>query len=289
MSSDDRQLTISEALREAQKITRLHSDSPSLDAQVLLGHILQKPLSWVLAHPESRLSPDQQVTLSQSLSQLESGTPLPYLLGHWEFYGLKFSVSPAVLIPRPETELLVEAALSWLRAHPDQRAAADIGTGSGCIAVALAKHIPDLHVTATDTSPEALEVAQANAEKHAVDQQIEFIQTDLLNVERSLFDVICANPPYISTATLHSLKVYGREPTLALDGGADGLKVIRTLMKEAPERLAPGGLVVVEIGASQGLSALALAQEAFAGADIQILTDLAGHDRLVRVETNHEN
>lgn len=278
-------MTISDALNEAQKIAHIHSDTPSLDAQVLLAHILRKPRTWVFAHPESLLSPEQEEDLLQKLSQLEAGTPLPYILGHWEFYGLDFSISPAVLIPRPETELLVEEALSGLRAHPNRRKVADIGTGSGCIAITLAKHNPNLQVTATDISAEALKVAHANAEKLSVSKQIEFVQIDLFNAKRSTFNVICANLPYIPTATLHTLKVYSREPTLALDGGPEGLDIIRQFLREAPQRLTPGGLLLLEINASQGASALALTQAAFPEAEVQLLPDLAGHDRLIRVET----
>jgi len=281
-------LIISDALNLAQKITSLQSDTPSLDAQVLLAHILEKPRSWVLAHPEADLSSEQQAALSQTLSQLETGTPLPYVIGHWEFYGLEFTVSPAVLIPRPETELLIEEALTWLRAHPNCRSAADIGTGSGCIAVTLAKHINNLKVIGTDISEKALEIAGTNANMHGVANQIKFDQSDLfsqLSTIHSSLNLICANLPYIPTTTLHSLKVYGREPTLALDGGPDGLNTIRELLKQAPQHLAPTGLLLLEIDASQGIAALCLAQEAFPDANVELLPDLAGHDRLIRVET----
>ncbi|MBL7164826.1 MAG: peptide chain release factor N(5)-glutamine methyltransferase [Anaerolineales bacterium] len=316
MKIDNCQLTISDALNHAQKITHLHSNTPSLDAQVLLAHIIEKPRTWVLAHPEGQLTPDQQETLSQNLSQFEAGTPLPYILGHWEFYGLDFIISPAVLIPRPETELMVEEAIKWLQQKfkPRRRKeregeklsissrtlrlrgelmqqdfyAADIGAGSGCIAVTLAKHIPDLRVIATDISEKALEIARANAENHDVSHQIEFIQSDLLPPRSTLhapLDLICANLPYIPTTTLHTLKVYGREPTLALDGGPDGLDIIRQLLRESPQRLAPGGLLLLEIDASQGVPALTITQEVFPEAEVQLLPDLAGHDRLIRVET----
>jgi len=286
---DNSHLTIAYALQQSRIILQSNSDTPSLDAQVLLAHILQKPRTWILAHPESQLTSSQQESLLQKLSQLRAGTPLPYILGHWEFYGLDFTISPAVLIPRPETELLVEEALKWLRAHPNRRLAADIGTGSGCIAITIAKQIPNLHVTATDISPKALKVARANAEKHFIDKQIEFVLTDLLTIERSTYNIICANLPYIPKATLHNLEVYLREPTLALDGGPDGLNIIRELVKMAPDHLIPGGVLLLEIDASQGVPALTLAQEAFPDAEVQLLTDLAGRDRLIRIETRDEN
>lgn len=313
MNIDNYQLTISDALVEIHKVSKLHSDTPSLDAQVLLTHILQRPRTWVLAHPESQLSNEQRETLSQSLFQIGAGTPLPYILGHWEFYGLDFIVSPAVLIPRPETELLVEDALTWITrktGHPQHNNknsssywrsshnsgelkspklyAADIGTGSGCIAVTLAKLIPDLHVTALDISGEALDIAHTNAQKHAVEDRIEFKISDIfsdLEVHPSKFDIICANLPYIPIRTLHSLEVYGREPTLALDGGSDGLNLVRRLLEAAPQHLALGGLLLMEIDASQGESTLKLAQEAFPAATVKLIPDLAGYDRLIRLET----
>ncbi|MEA3350287.1 MAG: peptide chain release factor N(5)-glutamine methyltransferase [Chloroflexota bacterium] len=264
------------------------SDTASLDAQVLLRHITGQTRSWLLAHPEAQISPQQQKKLARALSRLEAGTPLPYILGHWEFYCLDFIIAPSVMIPRPETELLVEKAIDWLHAHPHQRTAADIGTGSGCIAVTLAKHVSDLRITATDISAKSLKIARSNAEKHNVIGCFEFVQTDLLPPLpdlRPTFDIILANLPYIPTAALQTLKVYGREPTLALDGGHDGLNLIRSLLRRAPRYLAPGGLLLLEIDASHGVAALTLAQEAFPSADVRILPDLAGHDRLIRVET----
>ncbi|MEN8173371.1 MAG: peptide chain release factor N(5)-glutamine methyltransferase [Chloroflexota bacterium] len=260
------------------------SETYSLDAQVLLAQILDKPRSWVLAHPEAQLSDIQEEKLTTALKQLESNVPLPYVLGHWEFYGLAFTVSPAVLIPRPETELLIEDALGWLQEHPKARKGADVGTGSGCIAVTLAKLLPNLKLTATDISPEALEIARINAKKHAVDQQIKFIQANLLPVSGGSFDIICANLPYIPTATLHTLDVFEREPTLALDGGSDGLNLIRALLKGGGDYLNPGGLMLLEIDSSHGSVARTLAQEAFPKSNVKLIHDLSGRERLIRIQ-----
>jgi release factor glutamine methyltransferase len=270
-----------------------YSESASLDAQVLLAHFLGKPRAWVLAHPEAQLTGEQERALEQAVKRLQHGEPLPYVLGEWEFFGLSFQVTPAVLIPRPETELLVEQALKWLGARPkvlataaQQLCLADIGTGSGCIAVALASRLPGIQVLATDISEAALQVARQNARRHQAADHLHFLQADLLDAiaPTSAFHLLCANLPYIPHETLIRLPVYKQEPTLALDGGADGLQWIDRLLNAARSRLAPGGLVLLEIEASQGQSVPALARQAFPAASVRLLTDLAGRDRLVSIQ-----
>ena len=263
------------------------SETPSLDAQVLLAEITGKSRAWLLAHPNAELHPKQQGKLDKARDRLEAGEPLPYVLGHWEFYGLDFFVNTHTLIPRPETELMVEQALEWLQAHPGKHRVADIGTGSGCIAISLAVNIPELHITTIDISSEALKVARSNAEKHAVINQIEFIEADLLSspASHTPLHVICANLPYIPSKTLVGLSVFGREPTLALDGGPDGLSLIRRLLPQAVQNLASEGLLLLEIEHTQGQAVLNLAQKFFPQAQINLLPDLAGHDRLIRIET----
>jgi release factor glutamine methyltransferase len=213
-----------------------------------------------------------------------------YLLGHKEFFGLEFQVNPHVLIPRPETELLVETAIEWsiinnqLSIVNGKFTIADVGTGSGCIAVALAKHLPKASLVAIDASPEALRLARLNAERHAV--QITFLSGDLLEPLAEPVDLMVSNPPYVSQAELAAampeVSVY--EPRLALDGGEDGLDVVRRLLSQAKEKLKPGGALLVEIGASQGQAMIKLAQTHFPGAVIQIKKDLAGLDRLLVVQ-----
>ena len=260
------------------------SDNPTLEAQVLLAHILGRQRSWVLAHPEISLNAEQTVELESRLARLEAGEPLPYVLRRWEFFGLDFSVGPQVLIPRPETELLVEQALAWLRAHPGRRMALDVGTGSGCIALALALNIPDLHILASDISGGALELAKENLRRYAFPAWVEFIQADLIPAICEPVDLICANLPYIPASELDNLQVSRWEPRLALDGGPDGLCLIRRFLGQAPSSLAPGGLLLMEIEASQGPTALELARQAFPRAEIVLLPDLAGRDRLVRIQ-----
>lgn len=265
------------------------SDTPALDASVLIAHIIEKPRTWVLAHPELTLTAEQQKRLDDSLEQLELGEPFPYVLGRWEFFGLELNVTPDVLIPRPETELLVEKAIAWLQESNVRRMVADVGTGSGAIAVSIAVNVPDAHILATDISLASLETAKRNARKFNVAQRIDFVQCDLLPPHHdplpteAHFDLICANLPYIPTKTLRDLPIYGREPTLALDGGDDGLDLFRRLMKMAPEWLAPNGLILLEIEATCGVRALNLACDRFSQAEIHLHQDLTGRDRLLEI------
>ena len=239
----------------------------------------------MLGHPEAELDEHQEQALEGALLRLTAGQPLPYVLGEWEFFGLSFALTPLVLIPRPETEQLVELALAWLNDNPDRWQVVDVGTGSGCIAITLAVNVPDLQVIAVDCSPEVLQVAQNNAHRHEVENRVLLVQSDLMNMLQGPFDLICANLPYIPTATLQNLAVYQREPTLALDGGLRGLDLIERLLNQSPSRLARGGLLLLEIETSQGSEVHALACEAFPDAEVQVLADLAGHDRVVCIET----
>ena len=214
--------TVGTALDDLILRLEKHSDSPGLDAQEVLARVMHRTRSWVMAHPEAPLTPKRAAALETLVVGLERGEPLPYILGRWEFFGLAFEVTPDVLIPRPETELLVERAIGWLQAHPGFRHAADVGTGSGCIGIALAANIPDLQVMGSDISPAAVKMAQRNAVKNGVGKRMEFLRCNLFPPETE-YDLIVANLPYIPTKTLHKLPIYGREPTMALDGGADGL------------------------------------------------------------------
>lgn len=286
-------MKVNDLLADISSRLRDVTDTPDLDAQTLLAHVTGNTRTWLTAHPDSHLSDLQLASAREAVTALAQGTPLPYILGHWEFFGIDFKVTPDVLIPRPETELLVEQALLWLRSRPvtmhSSLRAADIGTGAGCIAVALAKNIHDLRVLATDLSMPALRVAKHNAHRHGVLDRVDLVQCDLLPPHydplptETHFDVICANLPYIPTQTLAGLPIFGREPTLALDGGADGLDSIRRLLKVAPEWLAPDGLLLLEIEAGQGVAAISLAYDMFEKATINLRRDLAGRERLVAI------
>lgn len=270
-------------LIEARK--RLEPLSPDawLEAQLLLAHALQKNRTWVLTHLEIALEAGQQERLDGLLARRLDGVPLPYLLGHWEFFGLDFTVSPDVLIPRPETELLVEQALAWLKNHPGRRAA-DVGTGSGCIAVSLAKCQSYLHLVATDQSTSAIKIAAANASRHGVADRIQFLHTNLLDGITGPLDLVVANLPYIPSATLEELLVAKYEPLSALDGGPQGLSLIEELLKDASRWWTPGGAILLEIESGQGESAPALAQALLPRARVSLLPDLAGLPRVVKLE-----
>jgi len=282
-------------LNEITSRMKVYSETASLDARLLLSYITGRDTAWLLAHPEIELKPGERSTLELTLADLEGGTPLPYVIGHWEFYGLDFKVSPQVLIPRPETELLVEKALTWLASHPGRDTAMDIGTGSGCIAVSLAVHVPRLHLLATDLSAEALQVAGVNASRHKVADRIRFVRCNLFPTIKvtpgarsgketfSRADLVVANLPYIPSTTLQELPVSHSEHSLALDGGEDGLTCIREFLTRLPEHLLVGGLALVEIEATQGEKVLDMAYLQFPEAAIDLHQDLAGRDRLLEI------
>ena len=276
-----------------------HKDTfENLDAQILLAHVIGHPRTWLLAHLDTPLTPPQLDQAEETFAKLQAGTPLPYILGHWEFFGLDLTITKDVLIPRPETELLVEKAITWLQAsadknHPEHiQRVADIGTGSGAIAISIAAHIPNVQILAADISPAALQVAKHNAEKFNVQHKIDFLEYDLLPASReaipqtaqaSPFDLICANLPYIPTKALHQLPIYGREPTLALDGGTDGLDLYRRLFKLVPNWLSPHGMMLFEIESTLGVQAVGLAFDTFSNATIHLHQDHAGNDRLLEI------
>lgn len=261
-----------------------NTEDGGLTAQVILAHVLGKSREFILAHPEYVLREEHIERLENFISRLEAGEPLAYLTGKREFYGLTFVVSPAVLIPRPETELLVERALGWLRRNPNRRRAADAGTGSGCIAAALAYHVPDLKCVAVERSWQAIQIARQNFEQLRVSQRVFPMIGNLLDAAGGMFDLVCANLPYIPSHELAQLAVSRFEPRLALDGGYDGLDWIAALLGDSKRCLAKGGLLLLEIEAGQAEQVTQLVYHHLPGARIEIIHDLQGLPRLVWVE-----
>jgi len=260
-------MTIREALSHA---TQQLAASPELradaarDAAALLLHTLGVSRAELMARPEQELTHEQRAAFEANVERRLTNEPIQYITGEQEFYGLALRVTPAVLIPRPETELLVEAVLSC---HPAAQRRdlllpsapplhiLDVGTGSGAIAIALAAHLPHAHITATDISPAALSLARANAARHNLSAHIRFIESDLLAAfaPTETFDAIVSNPPYVPAgdrATLHP-QVRDHEPATALFAGSDGLDIYRRLIPQAHAALAPHGLLALEIGHNQ--------------------------------------
>lgn len=268
----------------AQARTKLDAvtESPLLEAEVLLAHVLDSPRAMLLAHSERILTADQLTDYQALVQQRVSNYPLPYLTGRVEFYGLEFEITPEVLIPRPETETLVDLALAR---RPET--IVDVGTGSGCIAVALAARLPQTTVCAIEISPAALAVARRNVERHDIADRVRLIAGDVLNPRPSPADLIVSNPPYIPTGDCASLptSIRNHEPRQALDGGPDGLAVIRRLLAQAPAVLKPEGVLMVEIGADQGEAASRLAHTYFPEAAIRVHPDLAGRGRVLEIQT----
>ncbi len=281
--------TVAEVLRSATaRLDGAGCDTPKLDAEILLAYALNKNRTWLYLYPKQSLQPTQYDIYARLIARREQREPVAYIVGHKEFFGLDFLVNQHVLIPRPETELLVETAIE-LTTHTKQRLSiADVCTGSGCIAITLAKYRPQANVFAGDISQQALAVARQNAARHQMSDRITFLNGDLLVPLTTPVNMIVSNPPYVSrpelAAPVAMPEVARYEPRLALDGGPAGLAIIERLLAEAKEKLNPYGMLLVEIGSEQGPAVLQLAQGQFPEATIQVKKDLAGLDRLLVVK-----
>lgn len=276
-------ITIGEALSVAVSRIKSISETPNLDAQILLGHSMGVSRTWVIGHAHDVITPNVFKNFQSLISQREIGVPLPYILGWWEFYGRRFRVSEEVLIPRPETELLVEVAINYLTQNSDRQFVLDIGTGSGCIAISLAAEISPLEILATDISRNALGLAKENAVKHGVSERIHFVQMDLSTGVSAQPDVVCANLPYIPGEQLQNLEVANWEPSIALDGGVNGLSQIIDLLDDLPRIVQPGGMILLEVEEKKGDDVRVEARERFPDGKIELHCDLAGKDRLLSI------
>ena len=264
------------------------SDEAPLEAELLVRHVAGLDRAALYASPERKLTTAQARSLLGLTARRLRREPLPYILGDWEFRGLSFRVTPAVMVPRPETETLVEEALAWRERRPDEGSltVVDVGTGSGCIAVSLAARLPNDKVIAVDVSTDALAVAAENAGRHGVGGRVRLLESDLLSDVTEQVDLIVANLPYIPDAEVPSLQpeVRDYEPPIALGGGPDGLALIRRLLRQARARLSRHGTVMLEINPPQSATLPDEVRAMFPGADVRVVQDLAGLDRVVVID-----
>jgi release factor glutamine methyltransferase len=292
--------TIGGLLRDAAaRLTQSGSETPRLDAEVLLGHVLRVDRATLLAGPEAGVGPERAHEFEELVERRASGEPVSYIRGLKEFYGLAFTVDPRALIPRPETETLVELALARIsealtsapRSESTPLVAWDVGTGSGAIVVAIAVECRrrgyggDVRFRATDASAEALALAVENAVAHGVADAIDFATADLTDApDRAPVELLLANLPYIPTGELPTLPVAASfEPVTALDGGYDGLDVVRRLIGQLPSTLTAGGVALLEIGSDQAHAAQAAAGALGEGWQSVIHDDLGGRPRGLEV------
>ncbi len=300
-TSESRRANVRSALAEAiAQLERIEVPSAPLAAELLLMHALGRGRAWLYAHPEETLGESAREKYIALVARRASGVPTQYLTGRQEFWGLEFEVTPAVLIPRPETEHVIEVALDRIGVAPGANSAgreqrlrlADVGTGSGCIAIALAHELPGAQITATDISSAALEVARRNAARHGVAARVDFVESNLLEAvlhqspftshQSPFYDLIASNPPYVARRTSAALarEVRDHEPAIALFGGEDGTEIYAPLIAQAARLLKPGGFLVLELGHDSASHVLSLL-EGTGWRDCTLTNDLAGIPRVI--------
>lgn len=313
-----------------QRLRSLPSETPRLDVEILLASVLNTDRVGLYAHPERPLNAVERARFEELIERRRRHEPVAYLIGSRSFFGLDFLITPQVLVPRPETELLVEHAILAIESLTSRMAMAsvgenwwtgnrssgqngsapsryppyaqffrppsvdagvlmaDIGTGSGAIAISVAHNHPNVMIYATDISGEALAVAQKNALRMQVTDRMQFLLGSLLSPLPQPVDIITANLPYVPSAAIPDLPpdIAQYEPRLALDGGPNGTLLIEQLLSQAPSYLRPNGMLLLEIGSDQGFLVAEMARRTFPGAEVSIIQDFAGLDRLLRVQCN---
>jgi len=271
-----------DALYSAERLlARRRVAEPRWSAQLLLEAALGRHLAWLYAHPEEPLPAPASRRFAAWVARRARHEPVWYIIGKAQFYGLEFAVNPSVLIPRHETELLVDCALELAPFNT----IADACTGSGCVAVALAVHMPRARILATDSSAAALRLARRNARLQGVAERITFLKGDWLQPLREPVDLVVANPPYVSTHEMKRLprEVRCYEPAAALHAGPDGMAGISALLQQAPSRLKQGGSLIMEIAPQRARRALSLAKRVVPAAAVELRTDYAGRSRLLLI------
>ncbi len=280
-------LTSLSQLRQSaiERLIAADVDAPRLTAEVVLAHALDLTRTQLLARPDGSLTPDQLARAQRDLDRLVNNEPLAYVVGHREFFDIDLLTDTRALIPRPETECLIEHALKTFADHPGPLIA-DIGTGCGAIAVTLAKHLPRARLIATDLSTDAIDLAHANAQRIGVADRIDFRVGNLLSPITESLDLLAANLPYIDDKDWPYLAktIRGHEPKMAFLGGPDGLDLVRSLLHDAPRVTHLDSVILLEIGAYHGDAVTEIARQNFPRAYIEIKPDYAGLDRLAVIE-----
>ncbi|MEK6743547.1 MAG: peptide chain release factor N(5)-glutamine methyltransferase [Nitrospirota bacterium] len=283
-----RTVTLAEAIQKAAETLTAHNvPNARLDAELLLRHALGKDRAWLLVHMQDRLDDQAQRSFEQNIERRKLREPLQYITGTQEFWGLPFMVTPDVLIPRPETEFVVEAALKAVSGITAP-VIVDLCTGSGCIAISIAKELATARIFATDRSERAVPVAQENARRNGVADRIRFLEGDLFGpLEemdlRGRIDVIVTNPPYVRSGDLTTLQPEVRdfEPEIALVAGPEGTEIAERIIHQAPEYLKPGGSLIMEMGVGQASALRKIVEETYRFGPIEIVKDLAGIERVL--------
>ncbi|MDO9085647.1 MAG: peptide chain release factor N(5)-glutamine methyltransferase [Anaerolineaceae bacterium] len=278
-------MTISIAEWRYQSFQILHeiSDTADIEINAILCFVLKKDLTWVLAHSEFNLDDEIESILRQKLNLLWEGMPLAYVKEEIEFFGLKFYVNSDVLIPRPETEILVELANDWISHHPLIGKIIDVGTGSGAIIISILKQFPEINGIGVDISRIALEIALKNKYLNKI-LNLDLVQMDCLSGISEKFDLICANLPYIPDGDLDALSVSKYEPKIALAGGVDGLEIIDVLLEQISSRINLPGLVLLEIQNDQALRLFEKVRSVLPEAKLSVNKDYSGNDRVIKIE-----
>ncbi len=283
-------MNVRQALLEGRRLLEsIGSDEAPLEAELLLRHALSVDRVRLYQRLTDELSRRDVKRYRQLLDRRLAREPTSYIVGRKEFFGLEFEVTRAALVPRPETEVLVEIAIEFIQRRYEARPVnvADVGVGCGTIAVSLARTLPNVKVVAMDSSKRALRLAERNAERHGVADRVAFVHGNLLAPLTEPVEVIAANLPYVRTIDWHGLppEIHDYEPKTALDGGEDGLRSVRRLLKQAPEHLSPAGALFAEIGDEQRHLAAHAATSIFPDAQIEVRPDLAGLNRILCVYT----
>ena len=279
-------MKIEELLREGKKVLEKNNiEEASIISRILLEYVLKIDRNKLVINKDEEIENNKENEYMGYIKEVVAGKPVQYITNKQEFMGLSFFVDENVLIPQPDTEILVEEAIKYANQIKEDVEILDMCTGSGCIGVALAKHVKNAKVTLVDISTKALEVAKKNAKENEVKEKVNFIQSDMFENIKGKFDVIVSNPPYIKTKVINELDLQVQnEPHLALDGGEDGLKFYEILINEAPKYLKENGKIFLEIGYDQKKEVEELARNSKLYKEIENVKDLANNDRVIELK-----